>query len=161
MAGKIEIVVPSYAFTYDKAALRKTMRAAGAEVASVARALIRRATQSVPGGPPMNRKGALAASLKVRPTRDGEGVTVRDTAFYALFLEAGAHGGGGSTVAANMLPAGPKRGKARMKASAVNKARVLLPHPFLSTAIEMRETSIADRVRAAVLDGVKFQRIKA
>jgi hypothetical protein len=161
MVGKIQITVPSYAFVYDKSQLRKVMRAAGAEVASVARALIRRATQSVPGGPPMNRTGVLARSLKVKSTKSGEGVTVRDAAFYALFLEAGAKGGGGSTVAANMLPIGPKRSKPRMKASAVNKTRVLLPHPFLSTALEMREDSIADRVRDAVQSGLKFQRIKA
>lgn len=167
MAGKIEITVPSYAFTYDKALLRRTLRAAGVEIASTARAMIRRNQgsgaiyslgnggkyrASAPGQAPVSRTGALANSIKVKPSKSGEAVTIRDTMFYALFLETGAQGGSGS---------GRKgvKGK-RNKRGGVSSVRVLAPRPFLSLAAEQRETSIADRVRTAVTGGIKFQRQK-
>jgi len=167
-ASKLQITVPAYAFTVDKTMLRKTLRAAGAEVGAVARALIRRSqgggtTYSKPGGgryqastpgqPPVNRTGALATSIKVKAGRGGDSVSIRDTQFYALFLENGAKGGQGS---------GKKgvKGK-RNKRGAVSSGRVLEPRPFLSTALAQRESSIGDRVRSAVVDGIKFQRVKA
>ena len=166
--SRLTITVPSYAFTVDKALLRKTLRSAGAEVGAVARALIRRsqgtgATYSKPGGgryqasspgqPPASRTGALASNISVRPSKTGESVRVRDAQFYALFLETGAKGGRGSGKFG-------VKGK-RNKRGALSSARVLEPRPFLSVALAQREDSIADRVRAAVMDGVKFQRIKA
>ena len=171
MAANIKITVPSYAFTVDKKLLRKTLRAAGSEVAAVARALILRsqgggASYSKPGGgryhasapgqPPVSRTGVLAASLSVKPSRSGDRVTVRDSAYYALILEAGAKGGAGS---------GKKGVKGRRnkqgKSARPTSARVLEPRPFLSVAALQRQDSIAERVRAAMVDGIKFQRIKA
>lgn len=168
MPSKLQITVPSYAFVVDKMLLRKALRSAGAEVAAVARSLIKRsqgsgALYSKPGGgtyrasspgeAPVSRTGALANSIKVKPTRSGDGVTIRDAAFYALFLEAGAKGGTGSGKAG-------VKGK-RNKRGQVAGARVLLPRPFLSMALDRRETSIAERVQAAVVGGIKFTRIKA
>ena len=177
MAG-LKITVPTYALVYEKKLLKKTLQSAGAEVAAVARALIRRSqgggrkygkhTASAPGQPPASLSGELAASIKVRPWRSGEGVTIRDTQFYALFLEAGARGGGGNTRdKANILLAGEKnwrgkvlRTKNRMKKSAISQTRVLAPRPFLTAALEQRQQSISDRVRAAIIDDVKFKRLK-
>ena len=160
MASKIQVTVPSYAFTIDKKNLRRTLSAAGNEVAAAARALIRRSQgsgqlyskpgggtyqASAPGQSPVSRTGVLAASIKIKPSRSGEAVTVRDTAFYALMLEAGAKGGQGSGKAG-------VKGK-RNKRGNVSSPRILEPRPFLSVAAAQRETSIADRVRAAVVDG--------
>jgi hypothetical protein len=178
MAG-LKITVPSFALTYDKKLLRQTLRSAGTEIAAVAKALIRgshgggrkygRHTASAPGQPPASLSGDLASSIKVRPWRNGEGVSIRDTEFYALFLEKGAKGGGGDTRnKANMHLAGTfdwRKGKIRtknrMKKSAISQTRVLAPRPFLTTALEQRQQGIADRVRAAVVDGIKFKKLKA
>jgi Bacteriophage HK97-gp10, putative tail-component len=166
--SRLRIDVPSYAFTVDKKELRRALRGAGNEVAAVARSLIKRSQGSgriyyKPGGgryqasaagqAPVSRTGNLATSIKVRPGRRGDSVSVRDSAFYALILQAGAKGGSGS---------GKKgvKGK-RNKRGKVSSQRTLEPRPFLTTALTQREDSIAARVRAAVVDGVKFQRIKA
>jgi hypothetical protein len=168
VTSRLQITVPSYAFTVDKSLLRKTLRAAGAEVAAVARAMIRRSQGSGavyyrPGGgkyqasaagqAPVSRTGVLASSMKVTPSKSGESVSIRDTAFYSLLLEAGARGGVGSDKKG-------VKGK-RNKRGAVSSGRILQPRPFLSLAAGQREDSIATRVQAAVVDGVKFQRIRA
>lgn len=170
MPSNLKITVPSYAFTVDKSILRKTLRTAGAEVASVARSLIRKSQTSTPGQPPANRTGNLASHIVVKMTRNGEGVIIQDTAQsargshapYALFLEDGARGGVGS---------GKKdvKGKRNVRKRIGGKSvlvqavgsRILAPHPFLSAALDQRESSIATRVQAAIVDGVAFKRIKA
>ena len=172
----LKIAVPPYAFTIDKKLLRATLRRAGAEVAAVARRKITTAVgggviyrgpggsaakyrggytpgkyqASAPGQPPVSVTGSLAKSIKVRPFKSGEGVAIRDTQFYALFLEKGAKGGGRKSVGGTRV-----RGK-----SGIAAARVLAPRPFLQTALAERETSIAQRVKEAILQGVKFQRLK-
>ncbi len=104
----------------------------------------------------MRLSGLLSRSFKVSVFKSGEGVTIRDTAFYAKFLETGAQGGGGNTKSrANIGPSGR-----RMKKSAVNQTRVLLPRPYLTTALAMREASIAARVAASLNSGLKFERVK-
>lgn len=168
-AGRLEL---------DKRLLRATLRTAGNEVAGVARALIRKGTgsgrlyrgrrASAPGQPPVSSSGLLSRSIRVRVFKSGEGVAIRDTAFYALFLQSGATGGGGNSRSqANILPAGQRgrggrilRGKNRMKAGAVSKSRVLLPRPFLTVALQQREASIAQRVAASINQGMKFVRQK-
>lgn len=158
----------------DKRLTRAVMRAAGAEVAAVARAMIRGSagsgrfyrgpggsakayrggykkggyTASSPGQPPVSVTGTLARSISVRPFKSGEGVTIKDTMFYALFLEKGARGGGGG-------------GKSsRNKRGGAGTVRVLEPRPFLTAALAQREASIAQRVQASIADGLKFERIK-
>ena len=169
MSGRIQITVPAYAFTVDKSALRKALRAAGVEVASVARALIRKSQSGAPGQPPVNRTGNLASHMSVKVFKSGGGVSIEDTAEskrgshapYALFLEFGAVGG----IASGKAGVKGKRNKRRRINGksvliSVVGSRVLPPHPFLTTALEQRESSIAERVQAAVIDGIKFQRIK-
>ena len=101
----------------------------------------------------------LARSIRARVWKDGEGVTIRASEFYALFLSRGAKGGGGDTHnPANFVPsnlAGPRR----MKRSAISKKRILLPRPFLEPALDQAiANGLADRVRVAVMSGLKFQR---
>ena len=157
---RLTISIPSgYSIVAGKQQLRTVMRQAGNEVAAQARA-----------------RGALvepirvrAKSIKARPWKSGEGVTIVDVAFYALFLEKGAKGGGGDThKKANILLAGEKnwrgkvlRTKNRMKASAINRTRVLLPHPFLQPALDyVAGKGLANRVRDAVISGMAFQKGK-
>lgn len=176
---RLKVTVGAGCIDLDKRATRATMRAAGNEVAAVTRALIRRSvgggktyrgpggsakayrggykagryTASAPGQPPTSVTGTLAGSIVVRPFKSGEGVAVRETAFYALFLSAGARGGVGSG-------RGGVRGK-RNKRGGVAGSRVLAPRPSLTLALEQREASIASRVRTSIADGLKFKRIRA
>lgn len=164
-----------YQLVYGKKRLKALLRKAGGEVAAVARALIRRSagggreyrgggggkyrggyrpghyTASAPGQPPVSVSGTLANSIRVRPFRSGEGVAVRESAFYALFLQAGAKGGGRKGRGGNRV-----RGKA-----GTSSGRVLLPRPSLTTALEQRQASIAERIKASVIGDIEFRRIRA
>lgn len=140
--------------TLDRKAKLGVLRKAGAEVARKARALIRaagKAGKSVPGGPPVSRTGKLARSIKVRPYPSGDGVAVRASAFYALFLEAGAKGGRGS---------GKKGVKGRRnKRGVLASGRVLEPRPFLSAALDAQgERALAGRVQDALLNGIALRK---
>jgi len=147
-----------------KQQLRAVMLAAGNEIAAKARAMIRSGSRkgpSKPGEPPHSVSGKLARSIRARVWKDGEGVTIRASEFYALFLSRGAKGGGGDTRnPANFVPsnlAGPRR----TKRSAISKKRILLPRPFLEPALDQAiANGLADRVRVAVMSGLKFQRGK-
>lgn len=172
----LAIQVPQVALTYDKGALRKVLRAAGAEVAAVTRSMLKNSvgtgrTYYGPGGsmkyrsgggqhgkyqasaagqPPVKVTGTLAKSLKVVPFKSGDGVAVRENIFYALFLAAGAKGGG-------------RRGSGGKKVRGkrgIGQSRVLDPRPSLSAALADREASIASRVQDAVRQGLKFVRVK-
>jgi len=171
------ITAPSYALTLDKKALRRVMASAGNEVAAVARALVRRSagggrtyrgsggssayrgykpghyTASSPTQAPVSVTGTLARSIKAYPFKSGEGVAVRDSVFYALFLEVGAQGGVGS---------GRKGVKGRRNKRGGNVgSRVLTPRPFLSEALDQRQASLGARVQEAMLEGIAFRRLKA
>ena len=100
----------------------------------------------------------LASSVKVRPFRNLEGVSIRDVAYYALFLETGARGGGGNTRGANLRVT--KSGTRRMMKSAVSQNRFLLPRPYLSAALAQRADSIGERIKQSILDDIKFVRLK-
>jgi hypothetical protein len=156
---RLQVKTSSGALVYEKKRLKRIMRAAGSEVAAVARSLIRRKVAerkkggivgSAPGEPPAVRTGALLRGIVVRPYKTGEGVAIRDKQFYALFLEAGAKGGGsqGGKGVRN------RRGKPMT-------ARVLLPRPFLSTALESRQQSIGTRIRDSIAQDIAFRRVKA
>ncbi len=173
---RLVVAVEGGRLELEKKQLRATMRSAGAEVAATARRLVRKAVgagrlyrgpggsaaayrggykagphqASAPGQAPASITGTLANSIIVKPFKSGEGVAIRDTAFYAKFLEAGAVGGSGSGRAG-------VKGK-RNKRGLPSSARVLLPRPFLSMALEQCEPSIALRVAAAINQGVKFQK---
>ena len=93
-------VPPGWTVVAGKQQIRAVMLGAENEVAAKARAIIRSGTRkgpSKPGEPPHSVSGKLARSIRARAWKDGEGVTVRASEFYALFLSLGAKGGGGDT----------------------------------------------------------------
>ncbi|HWX48128.1 MAG TPA: HK97 gp10 family phage protein [Roseomonas sp.] len=172
----IRVSAPSHKFTFDKKALRKTMRAAGAEVAKAARAQLRSSTgsgrvyygsggssayrggyksgryqASAPGQAPVRVTGTLARSIKVRPFKSGEGVAIRSTAFYALFLEAGATGGGRKAT----------RGKRMIRKQQVTTGRVLEPRQFLTVALDERRDGLRKRIEASVRQDIGFAKVKS
>jgi hypothetical protein len=194
MVARLKITVPAIALVYDKKVLRQTLRTAGSEVAAGARRLIRssagggkvyygsgggasaafrggykkgRYRASTAGQAPVSVTGTLLRSIKVRPFKSGEGVTVRDTAYYALALEVGARGGGGNRFGGNLIPAGTilKNGRVlghnRLKSGAIAKNRILARRPFLTAALAMRESDLTQRVGAAATAGVRMQRLTA
>ena len=152
----------------DKTLVRRTLRAAGAEIAALARSKIRapdgggrlyygkrypggRHRASLPGQPPATATGNLLRSISVKVFRDGEGVAIRDSAPEALWLEGGARGGGRLKRAGSFVRGG----------AGIGKTRVLAPRPFLSTALMEREASIGRRLKTSIDDGMKFVREKA
>ena len=168
---RLQVKVSSATIVYEKKALRKVLRQAGAEVASEARSLVRKSVgggrlyrgpggkryrtggkggayrASASGQPPVSVTGTLARSIKVRPYRSGEGVAVRDAAFYALFLEKGAQGGG--------------RIKERRGRSKNATGRVLQPRPFLTAALARKQGGLPGRIRQAVLGGLNLRKVSA
>lgn len=155
--------------TYEKKQLKALMRKAGQEVAALARSLIRRSvgggrlyrgsggskyrpykagsyTASGPGQAPVSVTGTLARSIVARPFKSGEGVAIRDTMFYALFLEKGARGGGRKS---------GLKGKAKSATG-----RILEPRPFLTAALAQRSGSIESRLRDTILRDIAFVRQK-
>ena len=161
---KLKVTVPSYALTYDKKRLKKVLRQAGGEVAAVAKALIRRSAgggktyyldgrkyqASTPSSAPVSVTGELLRGFKVKPSKSGESVMVRDATFYALFLEGGAKGGG-------------RRGSKglRNKRGAAQTVRDMQPRPFLSLALASREASLGERLRDSLVQDIAFRKLKA
>ncbi|WP_242501252.1 hypothetical protein [Komagataeibacter xylinus] len=185
---QMKVTVSADALAFDKKALGRTFRQAGNEVAATARKLLRQSAgggrlyygpggsaakyrggymtgkyqASSPGQIPAKITGTLARSIKVRPFRSGEGVAIRDTAFYALFLEAGAHGGGRSSSGGGRAAAGSAmQGRTyRHGRAAIGKSRVLTARPFLEIALAQREPSLGPRIRRAVQQGIKLEKQK-
>jgi len=177
MPFALKITVPTVALVYDKKILKQTLRVAGNEVAGATRQLIRKSVgggriyygaggsaakyrggyksgkyiASAPGQAPVSVTGTLLRSIKVRPFKNGEGVAVRESAFYALFLSVGARGGVGS---------GKFGVKGRRNKRGIVGSRVLKPRPSLTTALAARQTSLASRVEAAAVAGIRMQRVK-
>jgi hypothetical protein len=149
---KLKVQVTSAGLIVNtKKQLRSVMRKAGAEVAAAARSKIGTGGPSQPGQPPNVRnaghdKVSLKRSIKVFPFKSGEGVAIRATAFYAKMLEGGAKGGG-------------RKGK-RNRRGKPSTQRVLLPRPFLSTALAEREASLGQRIRDAIVSDIAFKRTK-
>lgn len=184
----LRIKVSSGSIVYDKKNLKSVLRKAANEVAGGTRALLRtnagggrvyrgsggsskyrgykkgHYTASAPGAPPSRVTGTLAGSVKVIMFRSGEGVAIRERAFYALFLAAGAQGGIGSgnrtgstlsTRKANPNAAINKFGSRRNvykrgKLVTIAGSRVLAPRPSSAAALAARAASIDTRLKAAV-----------
>ncbi len=176
----MKVAVQAGHLEVDKRHVRRVIRAAGAEVKAVARKLVSQQGSgrlyrgpggsaakyrggykkgsyraSAPGQPPARVTGTLARDFVVRVFRSGEGVAIRDTAFYALFLEAGAQGGG------RHFRSGNGKRHYRRGGSGIGKMRVLAPRPFLTRALEQRGPTIGPRIQQALAEGVKFVRVKA
>lgn len=100
---------------------------------------------SAPGEPPVRVSGTLRSSIKSYTYPSGEGFAVRERAFYALFLEAGAKGGGN-----------PGKGK-RTGRHHGYKARVLEPRPSLDRVMAQLGSEIERRVGAAMTNGLTWK----
>ena len=160
---------PHSVLVYEKKKLKAVMRAAGGEVVAATRKLLKasvgsgrvyrgsggsqyrpykagRFTASGPGQSPALETGTLLRSITSKPSKSGQSVRI-SSAFYGLFLEYGAKGGSG------------KKG-GRNRRGGVSGSRVLEPRPFLSRALGEREGSISDRIRASIVDDIKFRRLK-
>lgn len=171
---RLSVTVPAATLELDKRALKRALMQAGREVAKDARRLIRTSPASGrlyrgPGGSakyrgagpglhrasspnqaPASDSGTLLRSIGVKPFQSGEGVRITDSAFYALFLEAGARGGG---------RLGPRGAKRRGKAG-ISKTRVLEPRPFLTTSLQSREQSLGPRLLRAMAGGISLKVVK-
>jgi hypothetical protein len=167
----------------DKRRLKALMRSAGTDIASRTRRMISKTTgtgrayrggggsayrgnyrpggyrASAPGQPPVSVSATLRGSIKVYPYKNGEGFAVRERAFYALFLEAGARGGGN-----------PYGGRGRPSAAGVRSrkhrgrgrymTRVLAPRPHLDRVMAEQEPQLEKRVRTALGQGVTWRQTK-
>lgn len=161
----------------DTREMSKLMRAAGNEVKSKTAALINK-TQgggrlthyrgdkggtyraSTPGNPPVRASGALRASLRAYAFKSGEGFAVRARQFYALFLEAGAKGGGnqfGGRVAAS---AAWRARTNRRRARGRYTQRVLEPRPFLDRVMNEQAPDITRRMRLAFEKALTWKQTK-
>jgi hypothetical protein len=109
---------------------------------------------SAPGDPPVRVTGTLRRSLKSFVYPSGEGFAVRERQFYALFLEAGARGGGNPGRASKF-----RRGK-RVRAKGVYTARVLLPRPSLDRVMAEEARELDRRVGTAMTQGLRWKETK-
>jgi hypothetical protein len=161
----------------DKRELRNLMRSAGNDVKAKTARLISQTTgagrvyrggggnayrgayrrgayrASAPGDPPVMVTGTLRQSLKTYAFRSGEGFAVRERAFYALFLEAGATGGGN--------PGRGAKGRARDGRRRRNSSRrVLDARPHLDRVMAREEANLDRRVRQALAGGLRWRETK-
>jgi hypothetical protein len=157
----------------DKRELTKLMRAAGNDVKNKAGRLINqsqgsgrlysgpagRYRASAPGSPPVRVSGDLRASLKTFVFKSGEGFAVRARQFYALFLEAGAKGGGNPGARA-VKPVNRRTGR-HMRAKGVYTKRVLEPRPFLDRVMAQEAGELDRRVRKALENALTWKETKA
>jgi hypothetical protein len=166
----------------EKRELKALMRSAGADIAAKTRRLISQSAgsgryyaggggsayrgsyraegyyASAAGQPPVMVSGTLRGSLRVYPYPEGTGFAVRERAFYALFLEAGARGGGnpyGGRPGAR-VHARARRHRARGR----YQARVLLPRPSLDRVMADEEPALEKRVQAALDRGMTWRETK-
>jgi hypothetical protein len=109
---------------------------------------------SAPGEPPVTITGTLKSSLKAYVFRDGDGFAVRERAFYALFLEAGARGGRPGS------RANAARERRARRAHPVTSARVLLPRPSLDRVMTDEEKRLETRVRKAFDKGLTWRQTR-
>lgn len=108
---------------------------------------------SAPGEPPVRVTGSLRSSLRARVYQDGNGFSVRERAFYALFLEAGAQGGRPGS-------RGAARVRRRRAGSSSSSPRVLEPRPSLDRVMAEQERQLEGRVQKAFETGAKWRDTK-
>ena len=157
----------------DKRELAKVMRGAGNDIRTKTARLINKSTgegrgyygpagryrASSPGSPPVRVSGDLRSSLKTYVFKSGEGFAVRARAFYSLFLEVGAFGGGSS--------GGRRREHRKLTASvraqrakARGERREMQPRPFLDRVMEQEAPELDRRVRKALEGGLTWKETK-
>jgi len=156
----------------DKRELSKLMRSAGNDVKTKTARLINKSQgtghtywskagsyrASTPGQPPVRVSGNLRGSLRTYVYKTGEGFAVRARQFYALFLEAGATGGGNPGKRA-VKPINRRTGR-RMRAKGVYTRRVLEPRPFLDAVMDQEHAEIDRRIRLALSKALTWKQTK-
>lgn len=161
------------AVALDASEVKKLMRAAGNDVRTRTARLINqsqgggrqytgpagRYRASVPGSPPVRVSGDLRSSLKTYVFKSGAGFAVRARQFYALFLEAGARGGGNPGARA-VKPVNRRTGR-HMRAKGVYTSRVLEPRPFLDKVMQQQAPELERRVRKALDESLTWKETKA
>lgn len=113
-----------------------------------------RYTASAPGAPPVKVTGSLRNSLKSYVYKEGVGFAVRERQFYALFLEAGAQGGG------NPGSRGQRARGRRHRARRTYTARVLAPRPHLNRVMADEHARIDARVKQAFAQGLTWRQTR-
>jgi hypothetical protein len=156
----------------DKRELKKLMRAAGNDIRTQTSRLINKSSgsgrvyrgmgggkyrggyksgmgyrASAPGQPPVRVTNTLRGSLKTYVYPSGEGFAVRERAFYALFLEAGAQGGGPGT-------------KRARRAKHGSGSRVLAARPSLDAVMARSAKALNARVEQAMTQGLTWKQTK-
>lgn len=141
----IKLTVNGTLLELNKGPLRQELRHIGRDVQRRTQALIRSGgsgrgygahTASTPGSAPASRTGNLARLIRVRLTQGGTAVRIVDDAWYAVALESGAKGTGGTG-----------RG-------------VIEPRPYLSQVLQAMEPEIATRIIRAVEQGITNKPMK-
>ena len=107
---------------------------------------------SAPGDPPVMVTGFLRRSLRTYVYKNAEGFAVRERQFYALFLEAGARGGGNPGKRNSV-----RRQARRHRARGTYTRRVLLPRPHLDRVMQQEAKNLDRRVRKAIHDGLTWR----
>jgi hypothetical protein len=158
----------------DNREMKKLLRAAGNDVRTKTARLINlshgggrsysgpsgRYSASTPGSPPVRVSGGLRTSLKTYVYKSGEGFAVRARAFYALFLEAGARGGG-NPFGGRPAAAAEWRGRTkRRRAKGRYTSRVLEPRPFLDRVMTQQAPEITRRLHAAFARALTWKQTK-
>jgi len=174
----LKIAVTSWGdIELDTREMKKLMRAAGNEVKSKTQRLINKTDgggrlthyrgartgtyrASLPGDPPVRASGALRSSLRVYPFRSGEGFAVRAREFYALFLEAGARGGGNPFGGRPAAAAGWRARQRRHHARGRYTQRVLEARPFLDRVMDAEAPEIERRMRLAFDHALTWKQTK-
>jgi hypothetical protein len=116
---------------------------------------------SSPGSPPARVTGTLRGSLKAYVYPSGEGFAVRERAFYALFLEVGAFGGGPRarrTARRDHRTASAAQRQAR--ALARGETRVLEERPSLDVVMSRAAKTLNARVERAMFSGLTWKQTK-
>jgi len=168
----------------DKRELKKLMRSAGNDIKSKTARLINQSagggrtyrggggsqyrgaysatpyTASAPGEAPVRVSGTLRSALKTYVYPTGEGFAVRDRQYYALFLEAGAHGGGNRFGGRPQAAAAARAQRKRRRAKGVYTARILAPRPFLDRVMDQEAENLLTRTGKALRDGMTWKQTK-
>lgn len=135
---KIDIKIDEFHLELNKDILKKELRLIAKEVKQKTIALLKNSvpsgkkrgshTASAPGQAPSLMDGLLASSITYKIKKDR--IVIKDSAYYSLFLEAGA----------------TKTGK--------SGTGTILPRPFLSTVLDEMRPDIEKRLEKAVMQGL-------
>jgi hypothetical protein len=179
----LKIVVPHASIEFSKDNIRKALRSAALDVIREARALTQNPNgggraystpagmskgihyASAAGEPPAMLTGTLNKSFGMRSKGSGTTIILEDNAYYAKFLELGAHGGAGTNQKGGkgtsntyrLNPLTRKKERVAPTPTPGQKERDLEPRPFLSRALVDQTPEIIKKVQDAAVADMKFE----